>query len=152
MATSDTTYLVALSSLKSAERNGGGRAYLARLTAGPRGDVQRLFVRASKTSKNRRALTSAARPGDVFEARRWLWDGNRQQYFGGTIWFGVQGDGSLCMLTRDEALRAIGAVALPAGGRPEVPDHRRATRMVPDDLAIVPISDVRRDERAIAPR
>lgn len=129
-------YLVALESLRSGEKNGGGRAYLARLTAGRGGSVERLFVKPRKVNPKRRALESNAQPGDVFEARRWLWDGLRQQYYGGTLWFGVQSDGSLCPLTREEAFRAVGAVALPSGARPEVPDHPRAARMMPDDVRI----------------
>lgn len=129
-----SNFVVSLTSVRSAERNGGGRAYLARLEPGPRGSVNRLFVRVRKDGKNRKILSSTAAPGDVFEARRWHWNGQRQQYEGGTVWFGIQADGSVCMLTREEAFRAVGATAIATSHRPVVPDHRRPTRMVPDDI------------------
>lgn len=125
-------YQVRLTTLKSAERNGGGRGYLARLAPGPRGSVQRLFVRPRKATGGSRALETLAVPGDVFEARRWLWDANRQQYYGGTIWFGIQANGTVAMLTRDEAFRAVGAVAITGDTSPV--DPNRAYRMVPGDL------------------
>lgn len=129
-----SNFVVSLTSVRSAERNGGGRAYLARLVPGPRGSVNRLFVRYRKDGDNRKILSSTATPGDVFEARRWHWNGLRQQYEGGTVWFGIQADGSICMLTREEAFRAVGAVPVTTSHRPVVPDHRRPTRMVPDDI------------------
>jgi hypothetical protein len=135
-------YRVNFVSLKSAERNGGGRAYLARLVAGPDGSVDRQFANQEKRGKNRRSFASNALPGDVFEARRWTWDSLRQQYSGGTLWFGVQQNGTLCRLNRDEAFQAVLAVAI-AAERPQAPDHRPverwATRVVPEDLQIFPV-------------
>lgn len=134
------TYIVGTTSLKSAEKNGGGRAYLARLTAGPRGSVQRRFIRAQKINDKRSALESAAVAGDVFECRRWLWDQQRQQYEGGIIWFGIQSGGEITMLTREEAFRAVGAIPIASSARPEAPDNRRLARTVPDDLICVPFN------------
>ena len=130
-------YLVSTQSLKSAERHGGGKAYLARLSAGLRGSIERHFVKPTKATNGAKGLASTAMPGDVFECRRWLWNGARQQYEGGTVWFAVGQGGEIYPLTRDEAFAAVGAVALPAGGRPEVPDYRRAQRVAPSDISCV---------------
>lgn len=135
---SNALYIVGTHSLKSAERNGGSKPYLARLTAGPHGSVSREFVRARKRTGGSKTLESHAKPGDVFEARRWLWDETRQQYSGGTVWFGVQKGGALCILSRDEAFHAVGASAIATTYRPEIPDHARATRMIPTDLYCMP--------------
>lgn len=130
-------YLVSTQSLKSAERNGGGKAYLARLSAGPRGSVDRHFIKPHKATNGAKGLTTTALPGDVFECRRWLWDGLRQQYTGGTIWFAVGQGGEIYPLTREEAFSAVGAVALPSRFRPVVPDHCYASRIAPSDISCV---------------
>lgn len=126
-------YVVSLTTLKSAERHGKGRPYLARLVPGERGAVARLFVQPRKITDSRRELASAAKPGDIFEARRWLWDGERQQYYGGTVWFGVNAGGAICLLTRDEALFAIHQRFL-AGEVASAPDWPE--RIIPPDIRI----------------
>ena len=130
-------HLVTLTSVKSAERNGYGRAYLARLAPGLRGSIDREFIRPKKISDGTRGFMANARPGDIFEARRWLWDGLRQQYVGGTIWFGLQPDGSAIMLTRDEAFAAVHAVRVDTTFKADTtPDTTRAMRVIPGDLVI----------------
>jgi hypothetical protein len=129
-------YRVNFVSLKSAERNGGGRAYLARLVASPDGSVDRQFANQEKRGKNRRIFASNALPGDVFEARRWTWNSLRQQYSGGTLWFGVQQNGTLCRLNRDEAFQAVTTLMLTHSAQAEVPDQCYAFRMVPEDIRV----------------
>lgn len=132
-------FTISMTTLKSARRRGAPRAYLARLLPGARGSIDRAFVKASKINENRQRLASAASPGDVFEARRWTWNMLRQQYEGGTIWLGVQSDGSLTKLTRDEAFAAVHSIKI--DNRPHddfSPAKIYAERVVPDDIQIIP--------------
>lgn len=130
-------FTISMTTLKSARKHGAPRAYLARLRPGARGSIDRLFAKTSKINDNRQRLASAAQPGDVFEARRWTWNMLRQQYEGGTIWLGVQRDGTLTKLTRDEAFAAVHAIGL---ARPtddsSLPMKFYAGRVVPDDIQI----------------
>lgn len=102
--------IVSIESVKNAEKKGGcQRAYLARLATSLRGSIDRQFAPKLKelNERNRRAFRLGGKAGDVFEARRWWWDDERGSYVGGTCWFGVQADGSIFPLTRDEAFAAV---------------------------------------------
>ncbi len=125
-------------SQKNAEKHGHAKAYLARLKPGLRGSVAREFLPKTAGSEgNRRVFGAAVRPGEVFEARRWEWDGER--YAGGTVWVGVQADGSLLPLTRDEAMLAATSPRIegPAPALSTVVDYERAHRFAPRGLTLV---------------
>lgn len=136
-------YRVYMETLKSARRHGAPRAYLARLAAGERNSIDRFFVKPRKINANRAAHDTLANPGDVFEARRWLWDMNRQQYFGGTVWFGVQTGGTLCRLTRDEAFAAVAVLKIGAHISSDVPMIQYPSRIMPDDIRCLPVESVK---------
>lgn len=99
-------FVVAIESKKNAEKKGGcAPAYLAQLTPTNTG-VVRVFAKKRKelNTNNRRCFIMDARPGDLFEARRWDWNGER--YVGGMVWFAIDGDGAVHEVTREEAMRA----------------------------------------------
>lgn len=140
-------FTVGFMSHKNAEGGSRGKAYLARLTPGPRGSLSREFAKVEKRGDNRRAFRATAVPGDVFEGRRWHWDDLRCEYTGGTIWFGVQSDGTLFMLTRDEAAASVHAVRVDSHASTTLPEAVVPRRMVPDDLRIcradaTPLADI----------
>lgn len=128
-------FIVSAETLKSARKHGMGRAYMARLVPGLRGSIDRQFVKAVKINKNRQLFSSTAHPGDVFEIRRWRWDMMRQQYYGGTVWIGVQRDGRLTKLTRDEAFHAVHALGVSDDSKYDgSPANVYPERIVPDDI------------------
>lgn len=136
-------FTIIITAHKRATQHGKGRPYLARLKPGLRESIDREFILSQKSGNNRLVFAANAMPGDLFEARRWLWDDVRQQYGGGTIWFGVQPDGSFYMLTRGEAFSAAFAVSVTSNALSvDVPDVTRASRMVPEDLRIYPAQEV----------
>lgn len=130
-------YIVGLTTHHQARRHGHERPYLARMKVGVYGEVDREFFPVKKVGENRRSMAARALPGDVFEARRWLWDSDRGQYGGGTVWFAVDLSGRICMLTRDEAFQAILAVKL-FDASPEnfFPAIVYPHRIVPPDISI----------------
>lgn len=119
---------VGITTLKSAERNGGPKAYLARLTPAGR----EWAPRGPKPNNSRRSYVFRdARPGQVFEARRWWWNGD--DYAGGTVWFTLGGDGTIHQLTRVEAMAAAANRLLDAppvtANVPAVPTAERYDRL-----------------------
>lgn len=135
-------FIVAIESKKNAEKKGGmAKAYLARLSAGPGGMV-REFAGKEKAlnTGNRRCFRMDAQAGDLFEARRWDWDGDR--YVGGTTWFGIQADGSILELTRDEAARSALALKLANYAPPaDLPAIARPTRIPPAGVFCRPLRE-----------
>ena len=134
---------IEIGSHKSAKRYGLKSPYLARLIKTDHG-VDRAFAPRLKDGRGRNHQRFVARgcPGDIFEARRWLWDGDRQEYVGGTVYFGVQADGSLLLLSRDEAFFSLQVRRLSGPASIEdMPDLTRPTRILPDDIRAVPLPE-----------
>lgn len=123
-------------SWKNAERNGLGRPYAARLIPGPRGALNRRFLPETRrgSSKQVKVYDFLAEPGDIYEVRRWFWNHDRERYEGGTAWLGVQADGELFPLTREEAMVAVLSDRVPGAGG-EAPNPRR---LAPPDIEAWP--------------
>jgi hypothetical protein len=128
--------IIRIQSLKSAEKNGAGRPYLARLAKGIRDSIDRKFVKPvwGNAGKTRRIFETGAKPGDIFETRRWQWDNDRLQYFGGTVWFGVEKNGEITLLTREEAHNSILFGIDGEAQNNNVLALRFPKRVVPDDI------------------
>lgn len=98
------TTFVALFVHHNGRKSGLKPPYLARLGLDPSGGITREFA-PSLGKKNSRCFHIHTSPGEIFEARRCRWDG--KQYVGGSVWFGIQNDGSAFALSRDEAMASL---------------------------------------------
>ena len=128
-----------VTSHKNAKRHGLSRPYLARLHLGERGSVGRAFAPRVKAGRNEQRFVANGCAGDIFEARRWLWDAERRNYAGGTVYFGVQSDGSLFPLSRDEAFASLVTSRVEAWSKDGSTSGRAvelpaAQRMLPEDV------------------
>ena len=117
--------------------HGKPKAYVAVLKKGLRDTVDREFVKRERVSANKFRFCITFEPGDIFEVRRWRWDDLREAYTGGTVYMGVNQDGTPQLLTRDEAFLNILSDKLdkPQGSNPETaPARLLPQRMLPGDL------------------
>ena len=119
-------------SLKSAEhpQHAKGKAYCALLKKGPRDTIDREFVRRTKSESGSEYLMMVeTQPGDIYEIRRWWFDGQRQTYLGGTVWIGMDENNQPFALTRDEAFNSVLTPPIRQHGEALVPVT--PTRMLP---------------------
>lgn len=128
---------ISITSSRNARKHGKPKAYLALLKPGLRGSIARDFFPTKKLTGGTDGFFANAKPGEIYELRRWRWDQPRAQFVGGTDWIGIQADGSPEPLTREEAFAAILVDRIDSDRQPEhTPDkHRAATRMLPDDIS-----------------
>lgn len=101
-------HTIALYFHNNGAKSGLKKPYLARLHLLDRGALDREFAKVDG-KKNLRKFLIKARPGEIFEARRCKWTGD--DYVNSTVWFGLQRDGNVFMLSRDEAMASLSSPA-----------------------------------------
>lgn len=136
--------LMQVTSMRAAERRNSphairnhqrSRAYVARLYADQRGVIVRDFVKREKSGDSRLVFTVNTQPGDIYEIRRWFWDGNRECFMGGMVWIGLDQANEPFMLTRDEACASARLLRVETTAPPsDVPAINRPDRILPRDI------------------
>jgi hypothetical protein len=130
--------VVSFTSHKKGEKQTGKKAYLA-LLADVGGDIRRSFIDPTKRN-NRQYFRTEATPGQIFEARRWLWSFGA--YHGGTCWFAIKHDGTGYPLNYAEAVAALRARLVSAPPMElSSPALYYPTRLMPDDIHISRVTD-----------
>jgi len=95
-------FFVGVSAAKKADRPG----YLAKLSIGANGSLDRAFAERSKSKKggSTHHWSLVLRPGEAAECRHSHWDG--QRFVGGTKWL-INDGNQVRMVGRDEAMEFL---------------------------------------------
>lgn len=129
-----TTITLTMVAHRRAARHGMKPPYLARLAGGPVG-VERTFIGRLPSRKGANQITwsTTIAPGEVYEARTYLWNGDRERYEGGTSWLVHDGLG-VRVMGRDEAFAFVASATRIEAVDRSVPTAPAAERAAPSGI------------------